>query len=459
MLLAGACTSPPTLPKPSSPAAPQASGIHKIKHIIVIMQENRSFDSYFGTYPGADGIPMKNGAPTACSPDPTTGRCISPFHDSSLVNNGGPHDYPNAIADINGGKMNGFVTQEHRGLEFSCGQDPNNPICTQRARGPRFDVMGYHDAREIPNYWTYAHHFVLQDHMFEPVLGWSRPSHLAMVSGWSAICSRPVDPMSCHSALGVRDVTSAMASRRPRDAWTDLTYLLYTHQVSWHYYVFQGNQPDCVSGAMLCPQVPQSARRASVWNPLPSFTDVHQDNQVRDVVPSNQFFAAAKSGTLPAVSWIVPGHWNSEHPDQSIAPGQAWVTSLIDAVMSGPDWSSSAIFLAWDDWGGFYDHVAPPKIDGQGYGLRVPGLVISPYARTGYIDHQILSFDAYLKFIEDDFLGGARIDPATDGRPDSRPNVRENASILGNLISDFNFNQAPSPPMLLPLYPQPGPSS
>ena len=95
--------------------------------------------------------------------------------------------------------------------------------------------------------------------------------------------------------------------------------------------------------------------------------------------------------------------------------------------MRSPDWSSTAIFLAWDDWGGFYDHVEPPTVDAQGYGLRVPGLMISPYARAGYIDHQTLSFDAYLKFIEDDFLGGARIDPKTDGRPDPRPDVRENA--------------------------------
>jgi hypothetical protein len=99
--------------------------------------------------------------------------------------------------------------------------------------------------------------------------------------------------------------------------------------------------------------------------------------------------------------------------------------------MEGPDWDSTAIFLSWDDWGGFYDHVVPPQIDDNGYGLRVPGLVISPYAKRGYIDHQVLSSDAYLKFIEDDFLGGARLDPKTDGRPDPRPDVRENQKLLG----------------------------
>jgi phospholipase C len=117
--------------------------------------------------------------------------------------------------------------------------------------------------------------------------------------------------------------------------------------------------------------------------------------------------------------------------------------------MRSRDWTSSAIFLAWDDWGGFYDHVPPPRIDRNGYGLRVPGLLISPYARRGYVDHQTLSFDAYLKFIEDVFLGGKRLDPRTDGRPDPRPTVREDVRRLGDLTREFDFSAPPRPPMLL----------
>src|SRR5439155_18244543 len=128
-------------------------------------------------------------------------------------------------------------------------------------------------------------------------------------------------------------------------------------------------------------------------------------------------------------------------------------------IMSGPDWASTAIFLTWDVLGGFYDHVVPPRVDENGYGLRVPGLVISPYAKRGYIDHQTLSFDAYAKFIEDDFLAGARLDPRTDGRPDPRPDVREQAAILGDLFADFDFTQTPRPPEPLPLRPPPGPPS
>jgi Phosphoesterase family len=127
--------------------------------------------------------------------------------------------------------------------------------------------------------------------------------------------------------------------------------------------------------------------------------------------------------------------------------------------MRSPDWSSTAIFLPWDDWGGFYDHVVPPVVDRQGYGLRVPGIVISPYARHGYADHQILSHDACNKFIEDDFLGGQRLDPKTDGRPDARPDVREANRILGNLARAFSFNRATQPPLILPVDPAPGPAS
>ncbi|MDE3070706.1 MAG: hypothetical protein KGJ43_08260, partial [Acidobacteriota bacterium] len=124
-------------------------------------------------------------------------------------------------------------------------------------------------------------------------------------------------------------------------------------------------------------------------------------------------------------------------------------------IMRSPDWSSTAIFVSWDDWGGFYDHVTPPTVDKSGYGLRVPGLVISPYARYGYVDHQTLSHDAYLKFIENDFLAGERLNPRTDGRPDSRPDVREELPMLGSLASDFNFSQPPAPPFILPVEPIP----
>ena len=219
-----------------------------------------------------------------------------------------------------------------------------------------------------------------------------------------------------------------------------------------------GGEPDCADDQMLCPQVPQRVKTPGIWNPLPWFDTVRQDHQLRNIAPYERFLGAARSGNLRAVSWITPSQMVSEHPPALISNGQAWVTSTINAVMRSPQWDSTAIFLTWDDWGGFYDHVAPPHVDENGYGLRVPGLVISPYARRGYIDHQVLSFDAYLKFIEDDFLRGARIDPKTDGRPDPRPDVREKARILGNLAADFDFTHPPRAPFLLPPRPTTGQS-
>ena len=424
-------------------------GIHKIRHVVILMQENRSFDSYFGTYPGADGIPMQDGVPTVCNPDPKTHECVRPYHDTSDRNAGGPHDTIDAVRDIDGGKMDGFQRQARTGRFLAC-HAVDNPGCSLTPSRP--DVMGYHDWHEIPNYWDYARTFVLQDHMFSGVESWSDPTHLSLVSGWSARCSRHGDPMSCTSAL-TAPFGATGHGKKLDYPWTDLTYLLHRYHVSWRYYVAAGGQPDCADSQMFCHGSQQSASTPGIWNPLPRFDTVQEDHQVGDVRPLGDFYRAARKGTLPAVSWITPSQVDSEHPPALVTTGQAFVTRAIDAIMRGPDWRSTAIFLSWDDWGGFYDHVRPPVVDREGYGLRVPGLVISPYARRGYVDHQILSSDAYLKFIEDDFLHGRRIDPRTDGRPDSRPDVRERARILGNLARDFDFDQKPRPPLLLPLHP------
>ena len=459
--LLAACSDPP----PGETAAGGAlgsyvvpSGIHKIKHVIIIMQENRSYDSYFGTYPGAAGFPMRNGVPTVCVPNPAGG-CTRPYHDTADVNGGGPHGLGNAVADVNHGKMNGFIRQRDAAKK-SC-KIPDDPACNGASGVP--DVMGYHTAAELPNYWEYAKNYVLQDHMFEPVKSWSLPEHLYLVSGWSARCKNR-SPMSCvNDPVGPYKVNTfghavhkeLTTGKTSIDlAWTDITWLMNAKHVSWAYYVQSGSQPDCPNDqAETCATVRQSAATPGIWNPLPMFGDVQADHQLGNIQPLGNFFQAANTGSLPAVTWIAPSGPDSDHPPASVHRGQAYVTALINAIMKSPDWKSSAIFLSWDDWGGFYDHVIPPGVDENGYGLRVPSLVISPYARKGYVDPQTLSSDAYLKFIEDDFLGGARLNPKTDGRPDRRPDVRETQPILGNIAADFNFNQPPRPPLLLPTNP------
>ena len=456
-LLIAACTAS------TSSGTNSVSGIHKIKHVVVIFQENRSFDSYFGTYPGAEGIPMSQGTPTICVPNPESGGCLKPYLDHQDRNGGGPHNASNSYADVAGGLMNGFIAQAE--LSRTGCNVPTNPSCRQ---GTATDVMGYHNGSDIPNYWAYANNFVLQDHMFESVHSWSFPSHLYLVSGWSATCFNPKVPMSCTSA---EDPVLANSNDPTPYGWTDLTWLLHKDGVSWSWYLDNGAQPlaqvakrakkpvsvgagstGLANGSVSVQ--PSSASVSSngvpqIWNVLPGFVDVHQDNQLGNVRDLSSFMVAASSGTLPSVSWVLPNAKDSEHPPALVSVGQSYVTNIINHVMQGPDWNSTAIFLTWDDWGGFYDQVVPPQIDELGLGIRVPGLVISPYAKRGYIDSQTLSYDSYIKFIEDDFLGAANINPQTDGRPDARPTVRETSNVLGNLENDFDFSQPPRPPLVL----------
>jgi phospholipase C len=434
------------------------AGIHKIKHVVVIMQENRSFDNYFGTFPGADGISTVQGTPAGCERGRAGGRCVPLHPDHKDVDGGGPHGAPSFLKDVANGKMDGFYREAVKARKHCA--DVNAPTCSN---GNGTDVLGYHTRSDLPNYWTLASRYVLQDHLFEPVQSWSLPEHLSQVSEWSATCADQ-DPFSCRNDIeqrGRRPQDGYVGNgryvlrKRPVYAWTDLTYLLHKAGVSWGYFVRQGTEPDCRRDtALVCQGVGQRATTPGIWNPLPNFVDVRRDHQLGNIAPTKQFLQRARQGSLPALSWVIPSGKVSEHPPGRISNGQSYVTRLVDTITKGPDWSSTAIFLAWDDWGGFYDHVRPPSVDGSGYGFRVPGLVISPYAKQGFIDHQTLSFDAYVKFIEDDFLGGHRLDPATDGRPDPRPDVRENAPILGTLVKDFDFTQPPRPAELLPVHPK-----
>jgi phospholipase C len=423
-----------------------------IRHVVIINQENRSFDHYFGTFPGADGIPMDGGVPTVCSVSPDGGRCVSPFHDRNDENTGGPHTAVAFATCVAGGEMNGFIRSFENGRQIGC-KGKNDPSCALVGED---DVMGYHDDREIPNYWAYAKAFALQDRMFEPVASYSLPDHLYMVSAWSASCFPPFDPALCLSDLvnpgnGLHLSFGGGASTKtpPRYAWTDITYLLHANAVTWKYFVAGGTEPDCDDGEMTCDAGAQDYLHPSYWNVLPWFDDVIADGEVDDVTDTNVFFSDLKAGKMAAVNWLIPSDELSEHPTALVSRGQAYVTQIIDAIMRSEFWGSTVIFLTWDDWGGFYDHVVPVTVDRNGYGLRVPGLTISPWVKPHTIDHAVYSHDAYLRFIEDIFLNGARLDPKKDGRFDSRPTVRESLPELGDLLTEFDFTQAPNPPLVL----------
>ena len=424
----------------------------KIQHVILINQENRSFDHYFGTFPGAEGIPMDGGVPSVCCPVPDGGGCLAPYHEPNDRMAGGPHGAGSFTLCYADGGMNGFIQSADVGSKKAC-TTPGDPDCLL---GVATNVMGYKDDREIPNYWAYAKAYALLDHMFEPVASYSLPDHLYMVSGWSATCTPANDPMSCTSDLvnpgngeHVGTACDKPEPPNPEFAWTDVTFLLHKAGVGWKYFLASGNEPDCEDGEMQCDAGTQHYLNPGFWNVLPWFDDVKADNEIGNIADTTEFFTDLANGKLASVNSIIPSDELSEHPTNLTSTGQAYVTTIINAVMKSSFWDSTVIFVTWDDWGGFYDHVPPPSVDTNGYGFRVPTLTISPWVRPGLIDHTVYSHDAYLRFVEDIFLNGARIDPANDGRPDNRPTVRENAPALGDLLSEFDFTQTPNPPLVL----------
>jgi phospholipase C len=464
-LAAGQCQAAATATRPATTLLQQAQS--HISHVVIIMQENRSFDSYFGTYPNAHGF-----SPKACIPivpGSSSAGCVVPFHDPLDVNAGGPHTQDDAYADLNNGVttafMNGFVHQQDKAAK----RCPDLPaLCAQASIGvARHDVVGYHTADEIPNYWSYAENFVLQDHLFEGARSYSQISHIELASEWSALCADKKKALTCKTeiVLPVPDATTEYP-------WVTLFQLLDTQKISWKYYVALGNEPDCEDGAMTCLPRAHVKIEPSIWNPAGYFSYVKNQGAgyVATHNPSTaQFFADIKAGTLPQVSWIVPDASTSEHPPAAVTLGMEYVTGLVNTIMASPYWANTAIFITWDDWGGFYDHLPPPNVDNEinagqpiaGYGLRVPGLMISAYARPGMIDSSVMSFDAYATFIEDLFMNGTRLIPAALGNRDHRPDIRDairhvhyfdkREADIGSLLNEFDFTQRARGPMLLPL--------
>jgi phospholipase C len=290
--------------------------------------------------------------------------------------------------------------------------------------------MGYHDYHEISNYWNYAMLYVLQDHMFESVASYSLPAHLYMLAGQSG------------------GYYNAAAQARPSTYnFPEITELLTGGKIDWKYYVTSGAKPDTEDAHVVGSnsQEEQHPDQYTLWNPLPAFPAVQNDpNQRSRLQGTSQFYLDAKNGTLPQVSWIIPSAAVSEHPPSSVKTGMTYVTGLVNAAMQGPDWKSTAIFISWDDWGGFYDHLSPPQIDQYGLGIRVPGIVISPYARQNYVDHHTYSFESWLRIVEERF--------------GIQPMVARDTNAL-DMLDGFNFQQTPRPPYILDpngaVFPQP----
>ena len=363
-----------------------------IQHFVVLMQENHTFDNYFGTYPGANGI-----QPGTCIPvdpfDKTNTECVEPFHIGDRPIDDLDHSLSTFKLQYNDGKMNGFV--------YALNQRNQNGAM----------AMGYYDDRDLPYYWNLADEYVLFDHFFSSDHGGSFANHMYWVSAHPGGDSV--------SENGYADVPTIFDRLEERG-------------VSWKFYV-QNYDPEITYRSLSN----FSGNRASqvIWVPLLNIDRFLDDPKLSShIVDLNQYFVDLENGTLPEVAYIAPSG-ASEHPPGSIRSGQKFVKSLIQALMRSESWDSSAFLLLYDDWGGWYDHVKPPQVDANGYGMRVPGLLISPYARRGYIDSTMLDFTSVLKFIEENW--------------NLKP-LAARDSQAKSFMSAFDFSISPREPVFIP---------
>jgi len=328
-----------------------------IEHLVVLMQENHTFDNYFGTYPGADTPPSD-----VCMPrdptDPSLG-CVAPYHLDSHRTIDLSHGPEVAKAVINDGAMNGFISaQNKRNL-------------------PGEVAMGYYDGSDLPFYWNLASTSILADRFFSSDAGGSRENHMFWVAGQAG---------------------SAQAAPPGGYQFDTIFDRLEEAGVSWRFYV--QNYDSTITYRTLTGE-PQDSQ--TIWVPLLNFDRFIDDPALSShIVDVSQYHEDLAAGTLPAVSYIVPSG-ASEHPPGDVTIGQVYGASLVTALMQSSSWSNSLFVLTWDDWGGWYDHVTPPQIDVDGLGLRVPALFMSPYAPPGRIDSTAYDFTSILRFIEDNW--------------------------------------------------------
>jgi phospholipase C len=362
----------PTYRPPEQDAVAALDTRWPVKRVVYLMLENRSFDHLFGRFPGVEGTSVAV----------SDGRDFQMPLAAQWEAGDLPHDYVAMDLDVHGGRMDGFA------------QDDLS----------RYFAYTQHDEAGIPNYWHWAREFVLCDNVFASAVGNSYPQHLFFVAGSSAGTFTspsgvgtsyrdgiPYKSWGCDGAEGsyqrVRDADGTTHRHAPCFDLPTVGDQLSDRGVDWRYYS------------------PRFDQVGYIWNPLTAIGRYIHDPELwnRHVALTDDVVADARDGNLPAVTWIVPRFELSHHPPYSTCFSHNWVTMLVNAVMRSPVWHHTAIFVTWDEWGGFYDHVAPTHLDQVGLGLRVPMLVISPYARRGFVDHALGEFSTPLRFLSDNW--------------------------------------------------------
>ena len=350
-----------------------------IKRVVIIVKENRTFDNVFGRFPGADGTTHGK---------LSTGKRIALGRAPDVFTHDIAHNFFRGLVAMNGGKMNGF--------DLIPGS------------GDRSNFTEYR-RRQIPAYYRYAHHFELADHMFSSTFGPTSPEHMYLVAASShRIVSLPITPPHHPPGIYCEDPTARfnrlkkskriagwekqVAIHRIQELLQKVRACVRFHSIfwsldkkgiSWRYYALEHQ----------------------VQNITLAFKEIRDTSRWSNVVPPTQFLRDARTGHLPQVSYVIPPHIFNEHPwsanePTSMCAGENWTIRYLDALMRGPDWRHTAVFITWDDFGGFYDHVKPPRVDDLGLGPRVPLLVISPWVKSGVVDHTTYEFSSLLAFME-----------------------------------------------------------
>ena len=382
---------------PLALAGPAAAADKQIQHVVFLMQENHTFDNYFSSFPGVDPPPdnlcIPNWVPTP-SPNPTPTRTVEPspskaasptpvskskatptptpsptpppsastcyprFHLSSHRTVDLNHSAIAAVRAFDGGLMDGF----------SAAQATYNL--------PTDLAMGYYDSTDLPLYYNLAHDYVLAQRFFSSAWGSSDVNHMYSIAARSG----GTVPTAGYDFPTIFD-------------------RLQSAGVSWKFYV-QNYDPMITFRNH---DYSSSKESQLIWAPMLNFARFVDDpNLSSHIVDLNQYYTDLQSGQLPAVAYLVPSGL-SEHPPGDITVGQSFGVTTVTSLMRSTAWDSSLAVIAWDDWGGWYDHVAPPAVDADGYGFRVPGIIVSPYAKNGTIDNTTYDFTSILKFIEDNW--------------------------------------------------------
>ena len=368
VIVPAGCGSGGTIPG-SSPTTTQTLPPSLIQHVVIIMQENRSFDNLFNGFPGADTVTSG-----------LNGKTVIQLKPLSL--SGGPdvdHSHTSWWTDWDNGKMDGF------GHEVGS---------TSTAAATSLFAYSYVPQSDVQPYWDLAQRFTLGDRMFQSNTGPSFVAHQYMIAGQSGEASENPNSSSAWGCDAPASTRVALVGPNGTDLpgvfpcfdYNTMADLLDAKGISWKYYAPGTTDSFYIISAF---DAIRHIRYGNDWN-------------TKVISPETNILTDIANGQLAQVTWVVPTFNHSDHPG-SLPEGPDWVASVVNAIGNSPFWNSTAIFVAWDDWGGWYDHVPPPQVDNMGLGFRVPLLVISPYAKTGYISHVTHESSGFLTYIEENF--------------------------------------------------------